>query len=151
MALHPDFRDLRAALADAAAEYLIIGGHAVAFHARPRFTKDIDLWIGTDAANAGRVELALTRFGVPDSVLAAFRAAGPDEVVWLGSPPLRVDILRQLPPHGFEGAWARRVDTDWDGVPVHVIGLEDLIELKRRAGRDQDLLDVKELEGRRSG
>jgi len=43
--LHPDFRDLLAVRADERVEYLVIGGYAVAFHAKPRFTKDIDLWV----------------------------------------------------------------------------------------------------------
>ena len=55
MDLLPDFKDLLSALADSSAEYLVVGGWAVGFHSEPRFTKDLDLLIGTEEANLTRV------------------------------------------------------------------------------------------------
>src|SRR5687767_234442 len=69
MALHPDFRDLLSAFAQEAVEYLVIGGYAVTFHSRPRFTMDIDLWVAGSSKNSARVHAALSRFGAPPSVL----------------------------------------------------------------------------------
>ena len=63
MVLHPDFRDLLSALADSSAEYLVIGGWAVGVHAEPRFTQDLDLFVGTDDENLLRVVRAFERFG----------------------------------------------------------------------------------------
>jgi hypothetical protein len=60
-----DLIELLRALNDEAAEYLIIGGYAFAFHGRPRATKDIDIFIGCDPANAHRVWSALAAFGAP--------------------------------------------------------------------------------------
>lgn len=150
MALHPDFRDLLSAFAREQVKYLLIGGYAVSFHGRPRFTKDIDLWVGGDAENLARVHAALALFGAPPSVLRDLAALGPDEILYMGKPPVRVDILRSIPGAEFDAAFARRVETEWDGVPVLVIDLDDLIAAKRAAGREQDRLDVVALERARA-
>ncbi len=70
----------------------------------------------------------------------------PTEIVYFGSPPLRVDLLQQIPGVDFATAWASRVDERWDDVPVCLIGREALIAAKRAAGRPQDLADVAALE-----
>lgn len=146
MSLHPDFKDLLAEFARADARYLLVGGYAVGFHSRPRFTKDIDILIGEDEANLGRVREALERFGMPLHLLDELKALAPNEILYLGAPPTRVDLFKRIPGVEFERAYDRRVQTDWDGVPVTVIGLDDLIAAKKAVARDQDLLDVKELE-----
>jgi hypothetical protein len=146
MSLHPDFKDLLSAFADAEVKYLLIGGYAVGFHSRPRFTKDIDVWIAEDGDNVRRVHAALARFGAPAVVLEDLTNLGPDEILYFGSPPFRVDILKRISGVEFEDAFANRVETEWDGVPVMLIGIDELIEAKRAAGREQDLIDVRELE-----
>ena len=91
MDLHPDLRDLFSALAAASAEYLVVGGYAVAFHGRPlRFTKDLDLWIGEEPENLVRVLAALRAFGAPAAALAELQGAGPDDIVWMGAAPVRL-------------------------------------------------------------
>lgn len=59
MPANPDFRDLFAAFNAAHVRYLLVGGYALAFHGRPRFTKDLDIWIEPDAENAARAYAAL--------------------------------------------------------------------------------------------
>jgi hypothetical protein len=146
MALHPDFVDLLAAFASERVEYLIVGGYAVAFHGRPRFTKDIDLWIGVDPDNLQRAAQGLALFGAPPALVSELRTLGPEQVLYLGRPPVRVDILRSLGSLSFEDAYARRIETEWEGVRVNVIGLADLLAAKRAAGRSQDITDVEILE-----
>lgn len=145
MELHSDFKDILQAFADEQVEYLVIGGYAVGFHARPRFTKDLDLWIAGTPENLRRVKRALIRFGAPDEILDALASAQPGEIVWLGAPPVRVDIMTDAPGGDFDSAYHSRVVTNWGEVAVSVIGKAQLIELKRAAGRPQDLLDVAEL------
>lgn len=145
MDLHPDFKDLLEAFAVAQVRYLLVGGYAVGFYHRPRFTKDIDLWIAPTRSNLARVRSALTAFGAPPNVVEAIDQMKPDDIVWMGSPPVRVDILQRIPGLAFEEAYARRVDTTWNEVPVAVIGRADLIIAKRAAGRPQDLLDAEAL------
>ena len=54
-----DFKDLLSAFNAHRVKYLIVGGYAVSFHAQPRATKDIDLFIKADAANAQATYAAL--------------------------------------------------------------------------------------------
>ena len=146
MDLHPDLRDLFSALAAASAEYLVVGGYAVAFHGRPRFTKDLDLWIGEEPENLARVLTALRAFGAPATALTELQDAGRDDIVWMGAAPVRVEIFRTIPGVEFATAWAHRLSATWAGVPVEIIGLEDLLAAKRATAREQDLADVRALE-----
>jgi len=145
MSLQSDFKDLLAEFAAAEVEYLVVGGYAVAFHGEPRFTKDLDLWLADRDDNLARARAALVRFGAPDEVLAALATAAPEDVVWMGHPPARVDLLKGVPGGDFDRAWANRVDARWDGVPVSVVSRSDLIALKRASGRPMDLADAEAL------
>ncbi len=62
MGLHPDFRDFLSVLDAEGVEALVVGGYAVSFHSRPRFTKDIDIFVGTDSQNRERLARALSAF-----------------------------------------------------------------------------------------
>lgn len=143
--MHPDLKEILAEFARHDVQYLVIGGYAVGFHAEPRFTKDLDLWIGEDPLNIDRASAALIAFGATDMVLDHFRAAKPNEIVWMGKPPLRIDFLRSAPGGTFASMYARRVQATWDGIAVSVICKDDLIILKRAAGRTQDLVDLEAL------
>jgi predicted nucleotidyltransferase len=146
MSLPPDLVEMLSAFEDAGVRYLVIGGHAVSLHARPRTTKDLDLWLDAAPENIGRACTALLRFGVPESIVADLRAARSDEIVWMGRIPSRIDILQTVPGLAFDAAWERRVTADVAGVPVKFIGRDDLIANKRAVGRPQDLRDVRALE-----
>lgn len=89
MAVNPDFRDLFAALNAAGARYLLVGGHAVAVHAQPRFTKDLDVWTEPDAPNAARVYEALRGFGAPLHELTIADPERPGTIFQIGVPPKR--------------------------------------------------------------
>lgn len=148
MILPSDFAELLSAFAEAGIEYLLVGGYAVAFHAEPRATKDMDLWIGGGAENVEKLVRALSSFGAPREILDALRTQTAEEFVFMGVPPLRVDFLRSIDGVEFGAAYARRVEARWHGVPVSVIGRSDLIVAKRAAGRAQDLADVAAIEKR---
>ena len=146
MDLHPDLMDVLAAFSHSNVEYLVVGGWAVAVHSEPRFTKDLDLWIGTADDNLTRAVSALEQFGAPSSILEQARRLAPDEFLFFGTPPARVDVLRTIPGVAFDEAFARRTDVVWGNVTVHVISKRDLIATKRAAGRERDLRDVRALE-----
>jgi hypothetical protein len=93
---------------------------------------------------------APTTFGAPDHIVAALRASRRDDVVWLGQPPLRIDLLQVVPGVDFDSAWERRLEAEWDGARVQVIGLDDLIASKLAAGRQKDKADVRALKAMRS-
>lgn len=145
MELHPDFRDFLSVLASEGVEALVIGGYAVSFHSKPRFTKDIDIFVNPTPSNRERLARSLKRFGAPAEIVEAATAAAEDEILWFGAPPTRVDVLFVVPGVNFAEAYGRRQEAVWDRVLVSVIGRTDLIAAKRAAGRPQDLQDLKQL------
>ena len=145
MPVNPDFRDLFAALNAAGARYLLVGGYAVAFHARPRFTKDLDIWAEPDPANAARVYEALRRFGAPLQELATSDLEQPGTVFQIGVPPNRIDIVTAIDGVGFSEAWPDRAETKYGDEIVPVIGRRHLIQNKRATSRPQDQLDLEVL------
>jgi hypothetical protein len=142
MGLQPDYRDILAVFATHGVEYLVVGGYAVGFHGHPRFTKDLDLWIRPSPENLVRARSALVAFGAPASLLDQLEAASLEDILWMGAPPLRIDILKGVPGGDFESVYARRVEAIWDGLPASIVNRDDLIVLKRASGRPQDLLDA---------
>lgn len=146
-----DFVDLLEAFGRADVRYLIIGGYAVGYHDRPRTTKDLDILLGPEPDNIRRTCHALLEFGAQADIAAHLEAAVADEVVWMGHPPVRVDFLKDAPGVDFDTAWARRAVATWNGVSVAVLSLDDLIDSKRASGREQDLIDARNLERARPG
>lgn len=146
MATNPDFRDMFAALNDAGADYLLVGAHAVAFHAEPRATKDVDIWVAPSPENAVRVVRALAAFGAPLGDVTEADFAGPGVVYQIGVEPTRIDLLTAIDGVAFERAWAGRAATLYADQVVPVIGRRELLENKRASGRPQDLADVALLE-----
>ncbi len=146
MDLPLDFKELLAEFASSKVEAVIVGGYAVAFHGRPRTTKDIDLVLEPSPENLDRAAEALDRFGAPPVVVEGVRCMQPPEVVFFGQPPLRIDFLRTIDGVTTETLFANAVTTTLDHVPVRVISLPDLISNKRAAARPQDLLDAAYLE-----
>jgi hypothetical protein len=142
----PDFLDLLTALNAAEARYLLIGGHAIGLFARPRATKDFDLWLEASEDNAARVVRALRAFGAPLENLGEADFATKGTGFRMGTPPFRIELLTEIDGVEFEAAWPRREEYDLDGVRCHVISRDDLIANKRAAGRPQDLADVRALE-----
>ena len=126
--------------------YLLVGGYAVAFHARPRFTKDLDLWLEPTLANAERAWRALAAFGAPLQGLRPEDLTQPETVFQIGLAPNRIDLLTELRGVDFGAAWERRATTTYGDCSVTVLSRSDLIHNKRAVGRPQDLIDVAELE-----
>lgn len=145
MATNPDFKDLLQELSDAKASFLIVGAHAVMFYTAPRYTKDLDIWVEANRENAKKVYKALKQFGAPLTELTISDLSSPETIFQIGIEPNRIDILTHLKSLDFAKAWKNRKSTTYDGVPIHILGLEDLILNKQAVGRDQDLLDLKNL------
>jgi hypothetical protein len=140
--VNPDFRDLLRALCDAEARFLVVGAYAVAAHAEPRATGDLDVWVEATAKNAGRVLEALRAFGAPLSDLSEKDLATEGIVFQMGVPPRRIDVLTSITGVRFEDAWPDRIEVRYADVDVPVIGLRALIRNKQAVGRPKDLLDL---------
>jgi hypothetical protein len=103
------------------------------------------LFIRADAENAQRVLDALEAFGFGDVGLASKDFVQPGQVIQLGRPPNRIDIVTSISGVRFDAAWDARVPSQLDGEAVNFLSFDDLIENKRASGRDQDLADVRKL------
>lgn len=150
MRFPPDLVAVLAAFGAERVRYLVVGGHAVGVHARPRSTKDLDIWLEHEPKNVARACKALSGFGAPRHIVDALRTATSDEIVWMGRAPARIDFLFSIPGASFDAAWSRRVEVETDGLSVHVIGRQDLLANKRAAGRPQDKRDVRAIERAKS-
>ncbi len=145
--IYRDYEEFLASLNANNVRYLVVGAHAVGFHARPRATKDIDIYIDPTAENAARVlEAIRSFFGGADLGFKINDLTAPDSIVQLGVAPLRIDILSTLTGiENFEAAWEGRVAGQYGGVETHYISLDHLIQTKQAAGRDQDRVDLRAL------
>jgi hypothetical protein len=142
MDLHQDFRDLLAEFVRGGVRFALLGGYAVGHHAKPRATKDLDVLVSGEGDNLDRVADALGRFGAPANVVAAARVMSADDIVYLGVPPVRIDILRRADGIDTEAVVSRADSVVIRGLAVPVIALDDLLANKRASGRKQDLADV---------
>lgn len=149
--LPDDFRDLLIELADAGAEFVVVGGHAVAFHGHPRATKDLDILVRADATNAKLVYRALAAFGAPLQSFEVGEAdfATYDGVLQIGLPPRRIDLLNRADGVSFDEAVAEGAAFELSGRRIPVIGRAALLKNKRATGRAQDIADVEAIEASR--
>ncbi len=144
--LSDDWRELLVLLIKKKVRFLVVGGHALAVHAEPRFTKDLDLLVEPTLANGRRLRAALLALGFGPMAPEAdeLRAPGP---FWVfGRPPQQVDVLTKIPGVVFRSAWGRRVEVKLGALRIPVIGRADLLAAKRAAGRPQDVADVAAIE-----
>ncbi|MEW6072493.1 MAG: hypothetical protein AB1726_07870 [Planctomycetota bacterium] len=146
----PDFEDLLILLHSHGVQYLIVGGLAVTYHARPRYTKDMDIWVGPDPDNVDRANRALAEFGSPTLLDPGDR----DQVLQIGLPPNRIDLLLDPGPVGFPVAWRDRIESTYGEAPANWIGLDALLEIKSSLDHPRHAEDarvLREVKRRRDG
>ena len=151
MASNPDFKDLFSALSAADARFIVVGAHAVMCYTAPRYTKDLDVWVEPTGENAGRVYGALVVFGAPMADLTTADLAVPGTIFQMGVEPNRVDVITSIEGVDFVGAWNRRIHSTYDGIPIAILSIADLLTNKRLVNRDQDRIDVAKLEAALAG
>ena len=146
MKLPKDLREFIALLNSKNVEYLLVGGHAVAYHGYPRFTGDVDFFISRTATNAAALVEVLAEFGFSELGLKVEDFLEPNQVIQLGRPPARIDLLTSIEGVEFDEAWQTRVPADLDGLPVSVISKDLLIRNKKSVNRAQDQADLEKLQ-----
>ena len=146
MILSKDWRAFIESLNSQNVEYVLVGGHAVAYHARPRFTDDIDFLVRPTLGNARRLIAALDAFGFGGLGLSERDFLEQQQVVQLGFPPNRIDITTSITGVD-DSVWAHKIADTWEGLPVWWIDHESLVRNKRATGRPKDLADLELLEG----
>jgi hypothetical protein len=134
-----DFEDLLVLLDRHRVRYLIIGGLAFIYHAKPRYTKDMDLWLDSEPDNVERANRALSEFGSPLLLDPDDR----DEILQLGAGPNRIDLLRETVDLEFAEAWNRRIDGTYGRARANWIDLDSLIAIKSRIDHPRHREDVR--------
>jgi hypothetical protein len=144
--LSKDFKEFLELLNENKVKYLVVGGYAVAFHGHPRYTKDIDVWIELSPDNANNILNALKEFGFGSLGLKPDDFLESDQIIQLGYPPNRIDILTSLKDLKFEDCYKTKVEVEIQGLHIDFIDIENLKKNKRATGRPQDLADAENLE-----
>lgn len=141
--MNSDFKDLLKIFVDEKVKFLVIGGYAVMYYTEPRYTKDLDILIGSSNANAAKVMQALNKFGAPLLNGICESDFSKEGVFYqIGLAPNRIDIITSIPGVDFDKAYENKISVNIGGVLVPFIGLSDLIAAKLAAGRPQDLVDA---------
>ncbi|MFO7900274.1 MAG: DUF6036 family nucleotidyltransferase [Planctomycetota bacterium] len=137
-----DFVDLLELFEKHDVRYLIIGGLAFIYHAKPRATKDMDIFVDPSPDNIGRANEALTEFGSPWLIEPGDR----EQIVQIGVAPDRVDLLLKLDGiPDFDSAWAERVRDRYGSTEVNWLSLDDLIRSKEAIDHPRHREDVRTL------
>jgi hypothetical protein len=140
-----DFREFLRLFNSNDVEYLLVGGYAVGIHGYIRATNDLDVWVKISLDNARRIDRALREFGFHVASLTPELFLTENNVVRMGVPPMRVEILTTISGVEFESCYRERILVGIDDVPVPVISLVRLRENKKAAGRAKDLADLENL------
>jgi len=127
------------------AEYLLVGGYAVGYHGYPRATADIDIWVAIGPDNADKIVAVLKEFGfdLPELTPELFLKEG--QIIRLGVPPVRIEIITTISGVKFSQCYAKRITDKLDGVNVNLICLDHLKRNKKAAGRHKDMADIENL------
>lgn len=136
-----DFTDLLDAFTRRNVRYLIVGGLAFIYHAKPRFTKDMDVWIEPAQDNLERANLALAEFGSP----SLLDTDNPQSILQIGLPPNRIDILQTIEGLAFNDAWLKREISAYGSVQANWIDLDSLIKIKECIDNPRHQADARDL------
>lgn len=155
----PEWRELRVgallrALTEGGVDFVVIGGIAAVAHGSLQITQDLDICYAGDEANLERlgavlVSLGATLAGVTDDVpfVPDARTLRHVRVLTLNTPDGALDVLAE--PDG-SGGYARlragAIEAQVAGATVRIAGLDDLIAMKKAAGRPKDRIYIEELE-----
>jgi hypothetical protein len=145
MEIQQDFKELLELFNKHRVGYVIVGGYALAFHGAPRYTGDMDIYVNPVAINASRIIKALEDFGFGSVGLTATDFERPGQIIQLGVPPVRVDIITSITGVSWEDAFSTRAQGNYGDIPVYFIGRVQFVMNKRALGRKRDLADLEAL------
>jgi len=124
--LNQDFKEFIQLLNKNQVKYLVIGGYAVAIHGHPRYTKDIDIWLEMSEENSQKLIKALTEFGFGSLGLTPEDFQTPDQIVQLGYPPSRIDLITTPDGIDFQTCYDSKIEVILRDIPVNFIDLDNL-------------------------
>lgn len=147
VALAKDFKEFLKSFNSNLVEYLLIGGYAVGIHGHIRATNDLDVWVAISPENSGRIERALRQFGFGSAGLSSGMFLARNNVVRMGVPPIRIEILTSISGVEFASCYAEKEMIEIEEIMVPVISLARLRDNKAASGRLKDLADLDSLPG----
>ena len=145
MKVEKDYEELLELFNKHNVRYCIVGSYALAFHAQPRYTKDLDILIDPINENARRILNALNEFGFGSLSLSEKDFTEYGQVIQLGYEPIRIDLLTSIEGITFSKIWKNRTMGQFGKQQVPFICAEDLITCKKIANRIQDRADIEKL------
>ena len=143
--LPPDFKEFLKILNHKKIKYLLIGGYAVGYHGYPRATNDMDIFISRDVETANQMVSALKAFGFDIPQLKNELFLKENNIVRMGIPPMRIEILNAISGVTFENCYSQKIIEEIDGIQINIIDLEHLKINKKASGRYKDLDDFENL------
>jgi hypothetical protein len=143
--LPQDFRDFLKLLNFHEVKYLLVGGFAVGYHGYPRATGDMDIWIAVTSKNAQKMVIVLQEFGFNIPQLSPDLFLKRRQVIRMGMPPIRIEILTEISGVNFEECYNDRVVDFIDEIEVNIISCKNLKINKKASGRPKDLYDLEYL------
>lgn len=142
MRAEKDFEGLLGFLNKNKVKYCIVGAFAVAFHAQPRYTKDMDIFVEPSLKNGRRITRALSEFGFKYPNLTEQDFSNKGTIIQLGYEPVRIDLITSIKGLGFAEVWKNKKTGYYGEQKVYFIGLHELIKNKKTLRRPQDLQDL---------
>lgn len=142
-----DFKEFVELLIKNKVEYLIVGGYAVGIHGHPRYTGVLDIWLNPTLENAEKILVCVNEFGFASFKLTLEDFTKENNVVQLGYPPLRIDLLTNIDGVTFSECIKNKKDVMISGLSINFIGYEDLVKNKKSTGRHRDLDDLENMKG----
>ena len=143
--LPKDFKEFLKLLNANQVEYLLIGGYAAGYHGYPRATANIDIWIAAKPDNSTKIITVLNDFGFSDSMLKPDIFLKEDQIIRIGLPPIRIEVITTISGVSFDECYSERVIGKIDGIQVNLIDLKHLKINKKASGRHKDLNDLENL------
>lgn len=143
--LPPDFKEFLQLLNSHQVKYLLIGGYAVGYYGYPRATADMDIWVAIEPENAAKVVKVLQVFGFGVEAVTPDLFLKEEQIIRMGLPPMRIEILTSISGVSFEDCYAGRQIDILDGIEVNLISLDHLKVNKKASGRYKDLNDLENL------
>src|SRR4030042_4796401 len=135
--LTPDFKEFIKLLNSNKVEYLIIGGYAVGYHGYVRATADMDIWIPRNKQTAEKMEKIVFNFGFSDHKLKKELFLKEENVIQMGNPPFRIDVLTSISGVKFDECFPKRIIDKIDGIKVNIIDIDSLRKSKESAGGEK--------------
>jgi predicted nucleotidyltransferase len=145
--LNQDIIDFLKALNESRVEYILVGGYAVVYHGYTRTTGDLDIWVNPSEDNYNKLLIAFEKFGMSVFNLTKerFLDTTKDDVFTFGRSPVSINILSKATGLIFAEAFSNAKMVDFDGVPVNMIDIRDLLTAKKAVNRPKDQDDLEHL------